>query len=43
MHDNDRVRILHMMDTAESVEQIAAGKKSGDLDPDRMLLFASGD
>jgi uncharacterized protein with HEPN domain len=40
MRDDDRVRILHMVDAAESVEQFAAGRKRGDLDTDRMLLFA---
>ena len=40
MRDDDRVRMLHMVDAAESVEQFVAGKKRGDLDTDRMLLFA---
>jgi uncharacterized protein with HEPN domain len=40
MRDNDHVRILHMVDAAESVELVAAGRKRGDLDTDRMLLFA---
>jgi uncharacterized protein with HEPN domain len=40
MRNDDRIRILHMIDAAESVEQFAAGKKRGDLDTDRMLLFA---
>jgi uncharacterized protein with HEPN domain len=29
-----------MIDAAESVGQFAAGRKRGDLDSDRMLLFA---
>jgi uncharacterized protein with HEPN domain len=37
MRNDDRIRILHMIDAAESVEQFAAGKKRGDLDTDRML------
>jgi len=40
MRDDDRVRILHMIDAVESVEQFAAGRKRGDLHTDRMLLFA---
>jgi uncharacterized protein with HEPN domain len=40
MQNDDRVRILHMIDAAESVEQFTAGRKRGDLDTDRMLLFA---
>ncbi len=40
MHDEDRVRILHMIDAAESLAQFVAGKTRADLDTDRMLLFA---
>ncbi len=40
MRDDDRVRILHMIDAAESLEQFAAGRGREDLDTDRMLLFA---
>ena len=40
MRNDDRVRILHMIEAAESVEQFASGRKRGDLDTDRMLLFA---
>ncbi len=40
MRDDDRIRILHMIDAAESIEQFVTGKKRGDLDTDRMLLFA---
>jgi uncharacterized protein with HEPN domain len=40
MRDEDRVRILHMLDAAGSVEQFVAGRSREDLDRDRMLLFA---
>lgn len=40
MRDDDRVRALHMIDAAVSLEQFVAGKKRGDLEADRMLLFA---
>ena len=40
MSDDDRVRIMHMIDAAESLGQFVAGKKRADLDTDRMLLFA---
>jgi uncharacterized protein with HEPN domain len=40
MRDDDRVRILHMIDAAEALEEFALGKKRGDLDTDRMFLFA---
>ncbi|MGA2642452.1 MAG: DUF86 domain-containing protein [Spirochaetia bacterium] len=40
MRDDDRIRILHMVDAAESVEQFTTGKKREDLDTDQMLLFA---
>ena len=40
MRDDDRVRILHMIDAAESIEEFAAGRMRGDLDSNRMLLFA---
>jgi len=40
MRNDDRVRILHMIEATESVEQFAAGRKRGDLDVDKMLLFA---
>ena len=40
MRDEDRVRILHMIDAAESVAQFIAARKRPDLDTDRMLLFA---
>jgi len=40
MHDDDRIRILHMIDAAQAVEQFIRGKKREDLDADRLLLFA---
>jgi uncharacterized protein with HEPN domain len=40
MLDEDRVRILHMIDAADSLAQFVAGRKRADLDADRMLLFA---
>jgi len=40
MRDDDRVRILHMIDATDSLAQFVAGRKRGDLDTDRMLLFA---
>ena len=41
MHDDDRIRILHMIDAAQAVEQFIRGKKREDLDVDRLLLFAA--
>ena len=41
MRDDDRVRILHMIDAAEALAQFVAGRRREDLDKDRMLLFAS--
>lgn len=40
MRDEDRVRLLHMIEAAESVAQFVAGRSPDDLDRDRMLLFA---
>ena len=40
MRDEDRIRILHMIDAAEAVAQFMAGRSRDDLDRDRMLLFA---
>lgn len=40
MRAEDRVRVLHMIDAAESVGQFVAGRQRDDLDRDRMLLFA---
>lgn len=38
MREDDRVRILHMIDAAESVIRFVEGRKRADLDGDRMLL-----
>jgi uncharacterized protein with HEPN domain len=40
MRDEDRVRILHMIDAADAVAQFVAGRSHADLEQDRMLLFA---
>jgi uncharacterized protein with HEPN domain len=40
MRDDDRIRILHMIDAAQTVEQFIDGKRRDDLDTDRLLLFA---
>jgi uncharacterized protein with HEPN domain len=40
MRDDDRIRILHMIDAAEAVAQFVAERSRDDLDRDRMLLFA---
>jgi len=40
MRDEDRVRILHMIDAAEAVAQFIDGRSRDDLDQDRMLLFS---
>jgi uncharacterized protein with HEPN domain len=40
MRDEDRIRILHMIDAAEAVAQFMEGRSRDDLDRDRMLLFA---
>jgi uncharacterized protein with HEPN domain len=40
MRDDDRVRILHMIDAAEAVAEFVAERRTDDLDRDRMLLFA---
>jgi uncharacterized protein with HEPN domain len=40
MLDEDRVRLLHMIEAAEAVTQFMAGRSRDDLDRDQMLLFA---
>jgi hypothetical protein len=40
MRDEDRIRILHMIDAAETMAQFPEGRSRDDLDRDRMLLFA---
>jgi uncharacterized protein with HEPN domain len=39
MRDDDRIRILHMIEAAESALSFVAGRERADLDRDRMLLF----
>ena len=40
MRTEDRVRLRHMIEAAESATQFIAGRSCSDLDTDRMLLFA---
>jgi uncharacterized protein with HEPN domain len=40
MRAEDRVRLRHMIEAAESAVQFIAGRQRTDLDEDRMLLFA---
>jgi uncharacterized protein with HEPN domain len=40
MRDEDRVRLRHMIEAAESAVQFVAGRQRIELDEDRMLLFA---
>lgn len=40
MRNDDRVRVLHMIDAADAVGQFMTGRQRADLDTDRMLLFA---
>jgi uncharacterized protein with HEPN domain len=40
MHNDDRVRLRHMIEAAESAIEFVAGRQRSDLDTDRMLLFA---
>ena len=40
MLDEDRTRLLDMIDAAEALQQFMAGRNRDDLDRDRMLLFA---
>lgn len=40
MPDEDRVRILHMIEAAGAVGRFMAGRSRADLDQDQMLLFA---
>ena len=40
MRNEDRVRIQHMIDAAETAAQFIAGKRRDELDSDRMLQFA---
>jgi len=40
MRPEDRVRVLHMIEAAESAAQFLVGRSRDDLDRDEMLLFA---
>jgi uncharacterized protein with HEPN domain len=40
MQNEDRVRILHMIDATDAVAEFIGGRSREDLDRDRMLLFA---
>ncbi len=40
MRDEDRVRIAHMIDAAESIGRFMANRQRSDLDQDLMLQFA---
>ncbi len=40
MRHEDRVRVLHMIEAAESTARFLAGRNRDDLDRDEMLLFA---
>jgi uncharacterized protein with HEPN domain len=40
MPPEDRVRILHMLEAAETAARFIAGRARADLDTDQMLLFA---
>jgi len=40
MPPEDRVRLLHMIEAAQTAQQFVAHRSRGDLDSDRMLLFA---
>jgi len=39
MRDDDRIRVLHMIESAESALSFVSGRDRPDLDRDRMLLF----
>lgn len=40
MQHEDRVRIQHMLDACSEAERFVTGRVRGDLETDRMLLFA---
>jgi len=40
MREDDRVRLQHMAEAAESIARFLAGRERSDLDSDEMLLFA---
>ena len=39
MRKNDRIRLQHMLDAAREAVSFVRGKKRGDLDHDRLLVF----
>lgn len=39
MPDEDRIRLLHMIEAAESALSFVSGRQRADLDRDRLLLF----
>ena len=40
MRPDDRIRVLHMIEAAETVGAFVVARNRNDLDADRMLLFA---
>jgi uncharacterized protein with HEPN domain len=40
MRDEDRARVLHMIEAAESIAAFIAGRSRGELEHGQMLLFA---
>ncbi|GEM_PF-2990582 len=40
MHNNDEIRLRHMIEAAEDVQQFIAGRHRTELNSNRMLLFA---
>ena len=40
MRPDDAIRLRHMPDAARSAQEFAAGRSRGDLETDKMLLFA---
>jgi hypothetical protein len=41
MRNEDRIRILHMIDATEAVAQFTEGRSRDDLDRDRMLALTN--
>ena len=39
MRKDDRIRLQHMLDAAREAVSFVQGKKRGDLDHDRLLVF----
>lgn len=40
MRPDDRTRVAHMVDACDEIARFLAGRAEGDLETDRMLLFA---